>query len=255
MPTTHSTAEFAGQVALVTGGGRGIGRACCVRLAEGGARVALTYVANAEAAQATKNTIEAAGGACLAIHADTGDPDEMARTVETVRSAFGPISLLVANAGTTKPRGHDQLTIEDWRETMRVNLDGPFLTIQQVKAGMIERGAGSIVCLSSIAALRPRSRQIDYSAAKGGVVAMARCFAEALAPTIRVNAIAPGLTTTDMLNSLDQSILPGRIDATPLERLGTAQEVAEAVAFLLSDRAAFITGHTLVVSGGAVMEP
>lgn len=255
MPTTHSNAEFAGQVALVTGGGRGIGRACCVRLAEGGARVALTYVANAEAAQATKNTIESAGGVCLAIRADTGDPDDMARTVETVRGAFGPISLLVANAGTTRARGHDELTLADWHETMRVNLDGPFVAIQQAKSDMLDRGGGSIVCLSSIAALRPRSRQIDYSAAKAGVVAMARCFAEALAPTIRVNAIAPGLTTTDMLNSLDQSILPGRIDAIPLKRLGTPEEVAEAVAFLLSDRAAFITGHTLVVSGGDVMEP
>lgn len=138
---------------------------------------------------------------------------------------------------------------------MRVNLDGAFLAIQQVKDDMLDRGFGRIVCLSSIAALRPRARQIDYAVAKAGVIAMVRCFAEALAPSIRVNAVAPGLVETDMLGELDQDILPGRIAATPLKRLGTAPEIADAVAFLLSERASFVTGQTLVVSGGAVMEP
>jgi 3-oxoacyl-[acyl-carrier protein] reductase len=124
-----------------------------------------------------------------------------------------------------------------------------------VKDDMLTRGSGSIVCLSSIGALRPRARQIDYCAAKAGVLAMVRCFAEALAPAVRVNGVAPGLVDTDMIADLDQSALPGRIETTPLKRLGSAHEIAETVAFLHSERASFTTGQTLVVSGGSVMEP
>lgn len=247
--------EFAGHVALVTGGARGIGRACCLRLAEGGAKIALNYAGNHAAAAEAKAMIEAGGGICELVRADVGDEADFAGAVGTAREKLGPISLLVANAGTTGPRDHSELTLDIWRETLRVNLDGAFVSIQQVKDDMLARGFGRIVCLSSIGAFRPRARQIDYVAAKAGVIGMMRCFAEALAPAVRVNAVAPGLTDTEMLTQLDQHILPGRIAETPLKRLGTAPEVAEAVAFLLSERSAFITGHTLVVSGGAVMEP
>lgn len=247
--------EFADQVALVTGGARGIGRACCLRLSRGGARIALNYVSNEDAAQETQREVEALGGTCELFRADVGDEAALSAAVEAARERLGPISLLVANAGTTKPRDHSELTIGAWRETMRVNLDGAFLAVQQVKGDMLARGFGRIVCLSSIGALRPRARQIDYAAAKAGVIAMVRSFAEALAPSVRVNAVAPGLVETDMLDQLDQDILPGRIAATPLKRLGTAPEIAEAVAFLLSERSSFITGHTMLVSGGAVMGP
>lgn len=249
------TSEFAGKVVMVTGGARGIGRACCLRLAAGGARIALNYVSNHAAAAETKRMIEADGGVCELFPADVGDQPAFASAVQAARSQLGPISMLVANAGTTHVRDHSELDLDAWRETMRVNLDGPFIAIQETKLDMISQGFGSIVCLSSIAALRPRARQIDYSAAKAGVVAMMRCFAEALAPDIRVNAVAPGLVETDMLDDLDQNILPGRIATTPLKRLGTPSDIAETVAFLLSERSSFITGQTFVVSGGAVMTP
>lgn len=252
---TEIAPEFAGRVALVTGGARGIGRACCLRLAAGGAKIALNYAANHAAAAETKAMVEAAGGICELFQADVGDEAAFAGAVKVVRETLGPISYLVANAGTTGPRDHSELTLGDFRETVRVNLDGVFIGIQQVKGQMLAQGFGSIVCLSSIAALRPRSRQIDYAAAKAGVIAMMRCFAEALAPTIRVNAVAPGLTDTDMLGRLDQTLLPARLAAMPLQRFGKPAEIAEGIAFLLSERAAFITGHTLVVSGGDVMEP
>lgn len=247
--------EFAGRTALVTGGARGIGRACCLRLAEGGARVALNYAQNDAAAAETKAAIEARGGVCALVPGDVGDEATFAAVAEGARQRLGPITLFVANAGTTRAQGHDTLTLDTFRETLRVNLEGVFIGIQQVKADMIEAGVGSIVCLSSIAAFRPRARQIDYAAAKAGVVAMMRCYAEALAPVIRVNAVAPGLTETDMIGALDQAMLPVRKAAIPLRRFGQSHEIAEAVAFLLSDRASFVTGHTMVVSGGDIMEP
>jgi 3-oxoacyl-[acyl-carrier protein] reductase len=252
---TEIASEFTGRVALVTGGARGIGRACCLRLAAGGAKVALNYASNHEAAAETKAMVEARGGTCEIFQADVGDEAAFAGAVADVRDRLGPVTLLVANAGTTKASGHDELTLATFRETVRVNLGGVFISIQQVKDDMLAQGLGSIVCLSSIAALRPRARQIDYAAAKSGVIAMMRCFAEALAPNIRVNAVAPGLTETDMIGQLDQALLPTRIAAMPLKRMGKAGEIAETIAFLLSDRAGFVTGHTMVVSGGDVMAP
>lgn len=247
--------EFEGQVALVTGGARGIGRACCLRLAAGGAKVALTYRENAAAAEATRAEIREAGGEAEIFRADVGDETAMQEAVAAARQSLGPIGLLVANAGAMQLRGHAELTLADWRETLRVNLDGPFISIQAVKDQMLERGEGAVVCVSSIAALRPRGLQIDYAAAKAGVVGMMRSFAEALGPAVRVNAVAPGLTDTDMIRQIDPAVFDARIAVTPLKRLAFVEDVAEAAAYLLSRRSAFITGQTLVVSGGDVMAP
>ncbi|BBK43449.1 beta-ketoacyl-ACP reductase [Allostella vacuolata] len=247
--------EFAGRVALVTGGARGIGRACCLRLARGGARIALNYAGNHAAAAETRAMVEAAGGVCETFQADVGDEAAFADAVARIGDRLGPVDLLVANAGTTALRDHADLTLAQWRETMRVNLDGTFISIAQVKDGMLARGFGRIVCISSVAALRPKARQIDYAAAKGGVIAMMRCYAEALGPAVRVNVVAPGPTETDMLGALDAAPLAARVAAMPMRRLGTPADIAEAVAFLLSERAAYVTGQTMVLAGGEVMTP
>jgi 3-oxoacyl-[acyl-carrier protein] reductase len=246
-------AEFQGKVALVTGGGRGIGRAACLRLAAGGAAIALNYRSDDGAADETKRLIEERGGRCELVKADVGDESVFRAAIEEARAKLGPIGLLVANAGTTKAMSHEDLTLEIWRETLRVNLDGPFVAIRAVKDEMLAQGFGRIVCVSSIAALRPRARQIDYAAAKAGVIALTRCFAEALAPSVRVNCVAPGLTDTDMLGQLDADKLPGRVAAIPLRRVGRPEEIAETIGFLLSERASYLTGQCLSVSGGDVM--
>ena len=246
-------AEFQKHVALVTGGGRGIGRACCLRLAAGGAAIARNYRSDDRAARETRRLIIDQGGRCELFKADVGDEHSFCAAIAEIRASLGPIGLLIANAGTTKARPHHELTLAIWRQTLRVNLDGAFVAISAVKDEMLARGFGRIVCVSSIAAFRPRARQIDYAAAKAGVVALVRCFAEALAPSIRVNCVAPGLTDTDMLGQLDTDKLPARIAAIPLKRVGRAEEIAETIAFLLSERASFITGQCISVSGGDVM--
>jgi 3-oxoacyl-[acyl-carrier protein] reductase len=247
--------ELAGRTVLVTGGGRGIGRATCVRLAKAGARVAVNYAANDAAARETRRLVEAEGVACTLVKADVSDPGDVRRMVEEA-GALGPIDLLVHSAGLAEAGPHDEMTFETWRRVMAVNLDGTFLTVMAVKDGMIERGFGRIVCLASIAGLRPRPTMLAYGTSKAGVIAFARNCSEAFAPHIRINCIAPGLIDTDMpAASLTDAMRQRMIDATPLKRIGEPEEMAEVALFLLSERSSFITGQVIAADGGRVTLP
>jgi 3-oxoacyl-[acyl-carrier protein] reductase len=247
--------ELADRTALVTGGGRGIGRATCIRLARAGARVAINYAANDEAATETRRLVEAEGAACTLIKADVSDPAAVRRIVDEA-SALGPIDLLVHSAGMAEAGPHDEITFETWRRVMAVNLDGTFLTVMAVKDGMIERGFGRIVCLASIAGLRPRPTMLAYGTSKAGVIAFARNCSEAFAPQIRINCIAPGLIDTDMpAASLTDAARRRMLDATPLRRIGKPEEMAELALFLLSERSSFITGQVISADGGRVTLP
>lgn len=245
--------DLQGRTAIVTGGSRGIGRAVCHALAASGANVAFTYISNPGAAAQSVAEIERAGGKAIALQADATDPDAMAGVVSETEERLGPMTMLVVNAGSTRLSTHEDITLDDWKHCINQNLTSAFVSIMASKERMLVNGGGSIVCMSSIGGLRPRSRQIDYSAAKAGLVALGRNFAEALAPTIRVNSVAPGLIATDILDQLDSSTFPDRIAATPLRRMGTPEDVASSVLFLLSDASNFITGETIIVSGGSVM--
>jgi 3-oxoacyl-[acyl-carrier protein] reductase len=248
--------ELADRTALVTGGGRGIGRATCVRLAKAGARVAINYAANDAAAQETRRLVEAEGVGCTLVKADVSDPAAVGHMVEQAGSALGPIDLLVHSAGVPEAGTHDQLDFETWRRVMAVNLDGTFLTVMAVKDGMIERGYGRIVCIASIAGLRPRPTMLAYGTSKAGVIAFARNCSEAFAPHIRINTIAPGLIDTDMpASSLTDAVRQRMIDATPLKRIGQPEEMAELALFLLSERSSYITGQTISADGGRVTLP
>jgi 3-oxoacyl-[acyl-carrier protein] reductase len=248
--------EFAGRVALVTGGSRGIGRAIALKLARDGADVAISYGTRVEPARETIGEIEALGRRAFARSCNVAEAEPVERLISETRTTLGPIDLLVHCGAISNTCDHSELTFERWKETIDVNLHGAFRVVFAVKEEMIRRRFGRIVMLSSVAALRPRARQIHYSAAKAGVIALTRCCAEAFAPhNVRMNAIAPGLIDTEMARVLSPAQTDSIISQTPLGRLGTPEEIAEVACFLLSERSSFIVGQTITACGGRVMIP
>jgi len=247
---------FAGRTALVTGGSRGIGRACALRLAQAGAKVAINYCSNERAAAETARLVENAGGTPLTVKADVSSADDVARMIAEVSSRLGPVDLLVNNAGVFEYVSHAETTPAIWQRTLEVNLTGAFLVTWGVKESMIARRYGRIVNMSSISALDPRPMSIAYAASKAGLVGFTKSVAGALAPHgIRVNCVAPGLIETEILDGVEPATLERLIGATPLGRIGTPEEIAAMVFFLLSDESSFTTGQTLIASGGRVMRP
>ncbi len=246
-------AAFTGRVALVTGGSRGIGRATALRLASEGADVAISYASRAATAEEVVKEIKALGRRAIAAPCDVSKPDDVARLVATTRQQLGPIDLLAHCGAISNIASHEELTYEQWRETIDVNLNGAFSMVFAVKDEMLERGFGRIVLVSSIAALRPRKMQIHYAASKAGVIALTHCCAEAFAPHVRVNCVAPGLTETEMAHVLPEPTIRQVIKETPLGRIGEPDEIANVIRFLLSDESNFMTGQTVVASGGRVM--
>lgn len=241
---------FAGRVALVTGGSRGIGRQTALRLARDGADVAISYASRAEAAEAVVNEIRSLGRRAVCAPCDVSKPDEVKQMVDTARSVLGPIDLMAHCGAISMIAGHEELTYEQWRETIDVNLNGTFLAVFAVKDEMLARGFGRIVTVSSIAALRPRKMQIHYAAAKAGVIAFTRCCAEAFAPHVRINCVAPGLTETEMAHVLPDETIRRVVSETPMRRIGQPEEIAGVICFLLSEDSSFMTGETVVASGG-----
>ena len=250
-----SALEFAGRTALITGGSRGIGRAIALKLAGNGADIALNYLSRDEDAQATQQAIEKMGVQCFLVKADVSQPSDVENMVAKVREALGPIGLLVANAGISILESHEEISWESWKKTMSVNVDGVFLPIMAVKDEMLANEYGRIVCLSSVAALRPRKMQIHYASSKAAVVALVRCCSQAFAPHVRVNTIAPGLVETEMGDLMGEEATRQIIAATPMGRLGEPDDIAKVAYFLLSDLSSFMTGQTLVASGGRVTVP
>jgi 3-oxoacyl-[acyl-carrier protein] reductase len=247
--------DFAGKCALITGGSRGIGRATAVKLAQHGANIAVNYLSRDSDALAAKELVEREGVRCILVKGDVSDPAVVEEMVKRTREKLGPIALLVANAALSLVESHEEISWDTWKRTLSVNLDGTFLSIMAVKDEMLKNRYGRIVCLSSVAALRPRKLQLHYASSKAGVIALVRCCAEAFAPHVRVNGIAPGLIDTEMGALVGPKALEAIIDATPLRRLGQPEEIANVAYFLLSDQSSFMTGHTLAVSGGRVTLP
>jgi 3-oxoacyl-[acyl-carrier protein] reductase len=248
--------EFEGRIALVTGGSRGIGRACCERLARAGADIAINYRTNISAAQETAKMVSRLGRKAHIVMADVASAESVASMIAEVRDRLGDIDLLVNNAGIFDYLSHEETTPEIWQRTLDTNLTGAYYVIWAVKDSMIRRSFGRIVNIASIAGLRARPMSIAYAVSKSGLIALTKSLAEAIAVhNVRVNAVAPGLIETEILDGVEQSALDRLIKDTPVQRIGQPDEIAKVVEFLLSERSSFMTGQTLVASGGRVLLP
>ncbi|MFN9373659.1 MAG: SDR family NAD(P)-dependent oxidoreductase [Planctomycetaceae bacterium] len=249
-------APLAGRIALVTGGSRGIGRACAEELAQAGADVAINYHSNVAAAREAVEAVERLGRRAFPIQADVSQPAEVDHLVRMVEQTLGPIELLVNNAGVFDYVPHGELTLEMWQRTLNVNLTGSFLVTWAVKEGMLARRFGRIVNVASISALQPRPLSIAYAASKAGMMGLTRSTAAAFAGhNIRVNGVAPGLIETEIIEGVSAEAVDKIVSATPLQRIGHPVDVARVVRFLMTDDSEFMTGQTLVVCGGRVMTP
>jgi NAD(P)-dependent dehydrogenase (short-subunit alcohol dehydrogenase family) len=251
-----SPQRFAGKVAIVTGGARGIGRGIATELARDGATVVVNYTQAADAAADVVAEVEGKGGKALAVQADIGVRAEAEALVAAAMAAYGRVDVLVNNAGICPFRSFWEITDEDWDRTHRTNLYGAFVTSQAAAAVMRDLGGGAIVHVSSVSAHVGGPEQVHYCATKGGINAMTSSMAIALGPhNIRVNAVLPGGVHTDINRQHWQGQPQGSQGATGLsiDRPGTPWDIARAVCYLASDDAAWVTGAMLPVDGGLLV--
>jgi NAD(P)-dependent dehydrogenase (short-subunit alcohol dehydrogenase family) len=236
-----------GQVALVTGGGKRIGRAIALTLAQAGADVAVNYRESREGAQATVREMAALGVRALAIRADVSRPRQVAAMFRAIERRFGRLDVLVNNAGTFFARNWDQLAEKDWDRVLGINLKGPFFCAQAAARLMLRQGGGNIINISSLGGLQAWPSYMHYCASKAALISLTRSLAKALAPHIRVNSVAPG--TILFPGEKRDPTIKKIIRATPLRKAGGAQDIAGMVLYLAT-RSDFITGQVLAVDGG-----
>ncbi len=242
--------DLTNKVALVTGSTRGIGREIATVLRGCGARVAVVGREKEKAEAAAL----ALGGGAIGFACDVSDSSAVAQLVADTESAFGSLDILVNNAGLTRDNIVMRLKDDDWDAVLDANLRGAFATIRAASKGMMKRRWGRIINISSVVGLIGNKGQANYAASKAGLIGLTKTVAKELASrNILVNAIAPGFIETEMTDAMTPEARKGLIDAIPLGRLGSPADVAQAVAFLSSDYASYITGQVLVVDGGMVM--
>lgn len=243
-----------GKVALVTGGSRGIGRAICQRLAAMGAIVYINYVSRSDAAVETQKMIIEAGGKAEILQFDVADTDAVQEAVKKILSESKTIDILVNNAGITRDGLVARMKDDDWDAVLTTNLKGAFVCAKAVTKPMMKQKGGKIVNISSVVGFAGNAGQVNYASAKAGLIGMTKSLAREFASrNITVNAVAPGYIVTEMTQSMTEEVQSKLKSEIPLAVLGTAEDVAGAVAFLVSADGNYITGQTLHVNGGMYM--
>lgn len=243
-----------GKVAVVTGAGRGIGRAIAIRLAEEGASVIVNYNGSEAKALEVVKAIEEKGGKAEAIQCNVSDYESAGAFLDGVIKKYGKLDILVNNAGITRDNLLMKMSEEDFDAVINTNLKGVFNCMKHVSRQMIKQKAGRIINISSVAGVLGNAGQANYCAAKAGVIGITKSFArEAASRGITVNAVAPGFIQTDMTDVLPEAAKSAAQEQVPMKKFGTAEDIAEAVAFLASEKAGYITGQVISVDGGMAM--
>jgi len=246
-------ANLQGRIALVTGASQGIGRACALELARGGATVALAARNEAKLAEAVAE-IEAAGGHAAAFGLDVSNEESIKAGAKAVLERFGKVEILVNNAGITRDGLAMAMKRADWDDVLATNLTGTFLLTQALLRPMLKNRWGRIINISSVVGRTGQAGQVNYAASKAGLIGFTRSLAREVASRgITVNAVAPGYIETPMTAVLDEKLRTAMMAQIPLDRPGTDADIAQAVLFLASDGASYITGHVLDVNGGMFM--
>lgn len=246
--------DLTGKTAVVTGGSRGIGRAICLKLAGQGANIVLNFAGNEAAAEETRSQCEALGVKALAVKGDVADAEACNALIEKAVSEFGGVDILVCNAGVTWDNLLMRMSDEEFQKVIDTNLKGTFHCMRAAIRPMMKKRRGRIISISSVVGLMGNAGQINYAASKAGVIGMTKSLAREVASRhITVNAVAPGFIKTDMTAVLSDSVKEGILHGIPLGELGEAEDVANAVLYLASDEAAYITGQVISVDGGMAM--
>ena len=240
------------KVAVVTGGTTGIGKEIALTLAQDGFDVVVNYLVKDEA---VKEAIEAMGCKCMLIEGNVSSMEDMEKMTKTIMNEFGRIDVLVNNAGITRDTLLLRMTEEDFDSVLNVNTKGTFCTIKNIVPVMMKQKSGRIINISSVVGMVGNAGQVNYSASKAALLGMTKTLAKEVASRgILVNAVAPGFIATRMTDKLNDAQKENLLAQIPLKRMGSPKDIANAVAFLASDRASYITGHTLVVDGGMICD-
>ena len=244
-----------GRVAIVTGGGRGIGREVALRLGREGADVAISYRSNDAAAEEAADEVRAAGARCETFKGDVASREDVEALFKGVNEAFGRVDILVNNAGVTRDNLMMRMKEDEFDEVLRTNLKGTYLCTRTVLRPMVRARWGRIVNVSSVVGLVGNAGQANYAASKAGIIGFTKSVAREVAQRgITVNAVAPGYVETELTGSLSEEIKDAIRGQVPMGRFGEPGEIAEVVAFLVGEGAGYVTGQTLAVDGGMTMQ-